>query len=1009
MASVLRSHRSRRLLIGGVLAAIVLGVIYGVAYELRTSWLQAMVFTEVARDLGFKVGAGRSQEIRFPVHGPFDKRLGYQQLPATLEELTRQGFEVTAQARMSPRLLALAERGIFATYREKDQAGLEILDCRARPLFKARFPERVYERFEDVPPLLIDSLLFIENRGLLDPERQMLNPAVDRDRLSKAAFDRALRLVDRGHASAGASTLATQIEKFRHSPEGRTESVGEKLRQMISASLRAYIDGTDTAPRRREIIRSYLNTVPLAAKAGFGEVNGLGDGLWAWYGRDFAEVNQLLMAYHEGEASPALLRERGALAFKQALSLMIAQRRPSHYLAKGAPGLEALTDSYLRVMTVAGVIGPALRDAALRAPLRLQTAPVAGPAPSFADYKAAAAVRATLARLLGAPLAYDLDRLDLVARSNIDGDAQQIASRMLRSLRDPAAARAAGLYGFHLLDRGDDPSKLFFSVTLLERADTANLLRVQTDSGEQPFNINEGARLDLGSTAKLRTLITYLEVVSEFHARWSTLESGALAAHKPDIDDPIGRWAWDYLTRASDRSLAAMLEAAMNRRYSASPAESFFTGGGLHRFGNFEPRDNGRVLTVREALERSVNLVFIRLMRDLVRHYMFGASDSASSLLEDEADPRRRDLLVRFADMEGREFLARFYAKYAGKSPREAQDLLLRGRRATPARLASILFALEPQAGTDALATFLSQRSTGAGLSERSLRALLDKYRPGRLSLVDRSYIAGVHPLELWLAGFLRGHPDATLGDAVAASRDIRQEAYGWLFRSSNKRAQDVRIRSMLEVDAFGKVQRAWKRLGYPFDALTPSYATAIGASGDRPAALAELIGIIMNRGRRLPVAKLESLEFAEGTPFETRLRYRPAPAERVLPEEVAATVRRALLDVVQDGTAKRLRTGLERPDGTRFDVGGKTGTGDHRFEVHGAGGRLVASRIVGRSATFVFLIGEKYFGTVMVYAQEPYAANYRFTSALPVQLLKSLLPMILPMVEQGACSRAGT
>jgi membrane peptidoglycan carboxypeptidase len=211
----------------------------------------------------------------------------------------------------------------------------------------------------------------------------------------------------------------------------------------------------------------------------------------------------------------------------------------------------------------------------------------------------------------------------------------------------------------------------------------------------------------------------------------------------------------------------------------------------------------------------------------------------------------------------------------------------------------------------------------------------------------------------------------------------------------------------MLEVDAFGEIQRAWKRLGYPFEALTPSYATAIGASGDRPAALAELMGIIQNRGRRLPVAKLESLDFAADTPYETHLQYRPAQAERVLPEEVAVTVHRALLEVVQEGTARRLRSGFERPDGSRFDVGGKTGTGDHRFEVYGAGGRLVSSRIVGRSATFAFLVGDRYFGTVMVYAPGPLAAKYRFTSALPVQLLKSLLPMILPMLEQGACSRA--
>ena len=127
-----------------------------------------------------------------------------------------------------------------------------------------------------------------------------------------------------------------------------------------------------------------------------------------------------------------------------------------------------------------------------------------------------------------------------------------------------------------------------------------------------------------------------------------------------------------------------------------------------------------------------------------------------------------------------------------------------------------------------------------------------------------------------------------------------------------------------------------------------------------------------------------------------------------MLPQEVAAIVRHALIDVVETGTARRLRGVLVRPDGGKTDIGGKTGTGDHRFDVRGAGGRLVATRIVDRSATFVFAIGDRYFGTVMAYAHEPYAAKYKFTSALPVQLLKSLIPAVTPVLELGACSSSG-
>jgi hypothetical protein len=115
--------------------------------------------------------------------------------------------------------------------------------------------------------------------------------------------------------------------------------------------------------------------------------------------------------------------------------------------------------------------------------------------------------------------------------------------------------------------------------------------------------------------------------------------------------------------------------------------------------------------------------------------------------------------------------------------------------------------------------------------------------------------------------------------------------------------------------------------------------------------------------------------------------------------------VRKSLLDVVNGGTAVRLRNALARSDGTAVEVGGKTGTGDHRFEVHGRGGQVLSSRVVSRSATFVFVIGERYFGTMMVYVPESDAAKYKFTSALPVQLLKTMLPTVVPRLERSACA----
>ena len=984
------------LAVGGGFALFVLD-------ELKTSRLQSALWRDLAEGARFSVEDGASDAIRFPRTGPYDERLGYHQLPGYIDRLAPQGYVVTRQARMSPRLLELQDYGLFAPYREKNQAGLTVRDCRDAALLHTRVPQRAYERFEEVPPLLVSALLFVEDRHLLDAQPLQRNPAIDPERFAKATLEQALRAVGLGQTATGGSTLATQLEKYRHSPQGRTGSVGDKLRQMASASLRAYQDGDDTQARRRQIVVDYLDTVPLAARPGMGEVHGLGDGLWAWYGRDFGEVNRLLADQAEEAAAPTdeALRQQ-AEAFKQALSLMIAQRRPSQHLLGDGASLARLTDSYLRLMAEAGLISPTLRDAALPLSLHLQPPLPPTPRPDFVQRKAATALRTHIGTLLDVPRAYDLERLDLEAETSLDGEAQALVARVLAGLRTPAATKAAGLVGSHMLDPGADPSPLIYSFTLFERSAGTNLLRIQADNIDQPFDVNQGARLDLGSTAKLRTLVSYLELVAELHASWAGLSPAQLSALPNNPRDPLGAWARQYLLRAKDRRLAPMLEAAMERKYSANPGESFFTGGGLHQFENFERSRNSSSMTVREGFKHSINLVFIRLMRDLVRHRMFGGASGAERLLKDPADPGRRELLARFADREGSAFLTRFHRKYQHLSAADAEALLLRGLKPSAPRLASVLFTIEPEADDARLDALLVQRLGRGADSPRALGALRRTY--AGLSLADRGYVARVHPLELWLVGYLRRHPGASLTEVLDASVRERQEVYAWLFKTRHKSAQDRRLRELIELDAFAQIHRSWQRVGYPFASLTPSYASAIGASGDRPAALAELMGILANDGVRLPTQRVGALHFARDTPYETRLEPRHASAQQVLPAEVAATVRRALVEVVNDGTARRLKGALVDESGRALEIGGKTGTGDHRYEQTGRGGRVISQRKIDRSATFVFMIGDRYFGTILAYVHEPHAARHRFTSALPTQLLKSLGPQLLPVLQRRGC-----
>ena len=981
-----------------VLALTLCGVLFGGAvFELRTSWVQAHFFSAFARRLSFRMEPGPSERILYPQAGPYDERLGYSKLPDMLDRLSQADFEIGAQARLSSAQWSTTRLGLFPIYGEKYQAGLRIMDRRGKPLYSSSYPQRVYRGFDEIPPLVVQTVLFIENRELLDESSHYRNPAVEWNRFAKAMLDQGQRALRTKRDGAGGSTMATQLEKIRHSPDGRTTSAGEKLRQMLAASLRAYRSSPDTREARRQIVSDYTNSIPLAAVAGHGEVTGLGDGLWAWFGADLDEVNRLL-SLPENVASPADLEAR-ARAYRQVLTLFTAHKRPSYFLLADRQALRMRTDSYLRLLLQQGIITPDLSRRALGTELVIRDrAPKGVPAP-FIERKAANAIRARLLPLLGIKQTYDLDRLDLTVHSTLDGEAQEAVTHGVRRLADPGYVAEAGLKSERLLQEAD-PKQVVYSFTLYERHESANLLRVQSDSFPQPLDINEGTKLELGSTAKLRTLVTYLEVVASLHAQHAGMTSGQIREEVERSPDRLTRWALDYLLAGKHTDLSAMLEAAMQRNYSASPGERFFTGGGVHSFRNFDSGDDTRLMTVREAFQRSVNLVFIRLMRDIVEYYRKRVPDAPMLLLEDVNHPARKEYLSRFADREGRLFLGRFYRKHAGRNQVETLDSLLPGVSVAPHRLAVVYRSVYPAAGVEEFAGFLQSLLPDAQLPWKSIEALHDRYGLDKFSLADRGYLARIHPLELWLVAYLADHPSATFEEVLANSAAERQEVYAWLFKSRNKRAQDRRISTLLEVEAFLEIHRSWKRLGYPFGSLVPSYATAIGSSGDRPSALAELVGIVVNEGMRYPTIRVRQLHFAEATPMETILSRPSQRGEPLLAPEIAAVVRRELIGVVTCGTARRALGAASRSDGRPVEVGGKTGTGDNRFRLYGRDGQHLSSHVVNRTATFVFLFGDRFFGTITAYVPGRAAGAYRFTSALPVQVFRQLAPAITPLLD---------
>ncbi len=993
-----RSRRWRRLHRILLLVTTVASVLFGVwlAYELQTARLQSRLLHRYANTLDWSLGPGPSPAVQYPREGPFDKRLGYAYLPLLLERAQERDFVIDRQTRFSPALLDFVEHGLYPPYREKVQAGLSILDCRREPLFRFDYPRQAYAGFGDIPPLVAQTLLFIENRELLDAQRPRANPAVDWPRLAAAVVSQAQKLFGAAEQSAGGSTLATQIEKFRHSPDGMTLSFGEKWRQLASASVRAYRLGRDTLDVRREVVRDYLNAVPLSAAPGHGEVHGLADGLRVWYGADFDEVNRLL----DPQRSPDATDADRARAFRQVLSLMIAQRRPSFYLAQGRNELAELTDAHLRLLARSGIVSDRLAQAALITRLRFRDWQIDPSVQPVEAGKGVAVARSRLSTLLKKPL-YELDRLDLSASTSLHGELQDAVTAYLHRLAEPGFAAEVGLIGARLLS-ADSTADVDYSFTLFERLPDRFAVRVQTDSTHQLFDINEASKLELGSTAKFRTLVTYLEIVAELHQRFSGQDAAALRALEIAAEDRLAAWARDYLLGKPGADLSTMLDAAMERRYSANPGERFFTGGGLHTFSNFRREDNGRNPTVRESLRESINLPFVRIMRDVVRYSMYQTPGSSAELLRDDNDPRRLQYLSRFADREGKSFLSRFWRRYRGKTPEQQLEVFFSGVQKNPLRIAAADRYLRPQANVEQFAALLRARLPESAHPDAGrIAALYRSYSRGQHSLSDQAYLARVHPLDLWLLGYLFEHPEADFEQVLAASREQRQEVYGWLFRSRHKGARDTRVRIMLEVEAFLDIHRRWRRLGYPFASLVPSYATALGSSGDRPAALSELIGIILNDGIRLPTVRIDELHFAADTPYETSL-FRMGDARRVMKPEVARALQVALADVVENGTARRVNGAFLRDDGTPLTVGGKTGTGDNRIESVAAGGQVIASRALNRTATFMFYLGPNHFGTLTAFVTGEAAAGFGFTSALPVQVLKGMAPLLTPYLQDG-------
>lgn len=979
-------HLSRRGKIISLTAAFGVAALAGfLAEENIYSRLQHFLFRRAAKNAEPTVVPAdvKAPTVKAP-NGPYDRRNGYTDIEKYSQRLTENGYPLTAYASAKPQSVAGVD--LYPTYKEKPQTGLRIVpDNGGKPIYTSLFPRKVYENYESIPPLLAKSLQFAENKDLLDEHPSTWNPAVEWDRFMLAAAGQLHIINDQ----SGGSTLSTQRQKYQHSDGGVTKSPGDKLTQIFSASAEATLND---APAQQSTL-DYMNSVPFASYKGYGEVFGFADAMEMWFGEDFDNVNRLLLL-DQSKLSDGELAQV-AKVYREAFSLAMAVKKPSDFLIKNRDSLQMRLENYLPRLVKEGIITQRFANAVKAAKVEYAD-PSRIAADNVALDKATQSMRLELLRMLRVPDGlYGLDRMDIDVTSTEDSGLNRGLARAMEVLTDPNRNAAAGFTGYQLLPQGAGQD-IHLAATIMERLpDGHSVIRGQMDNFPGPFNINEGSRLQLGSTSKVLTTYSYLDVSEDLYNQY-TKEPEKFFNRAFNPNNAIAIWAQNYLSQPeADKSYKGFIHAAMQRKYSGSPAEVFYTGGGQHVFENFERSENYQQYTVEQALIHSVNLCFIRIMRD-VENYMIDSKmhidTGPNGIYRDLDSPLRKTYLERFAAFEGGQFLGRAWQEQRGLSPDQVADTLAAKTSHKPAALAVIYNATHPNGTPEGLKDFIIRHGGG---SEAQDFSKYESYGPERYNLNDLIYLSGLeNPFDYWLAAFKAQHPNASRQDAVKAATKMRAdgssvvfEMYSWMLAPKNITGgkinrQNLNIQTMLEREAFEHIRQQWAQVGYPFDDIVASYASSIGVSGNTPKALGVMMGIVGSGGLRSEPVRFTDIVLGRGTPYAKYHHIQMADPIRVMSPEIAAELRNAMVGVVEQGTARRAAHSITLDNGHVLTIYGKTGTGDNRE----------GDEVKNRTATFMFNIDDRFYGTVLAYVDGPEAKNYKFTSALAAQLFKIIV-----------------
>ncbi|MCW8928801.1 MAG: transglycosylase domain-containing protein [Gammaproteobacteria bacterium] len=308
---------------------------YGIGFRYMTAQVEKVA------QLESKPGKPQGWDIPIP-DSPRWKRDGMTYYPQLFEVLNNAGFQVDKDTHLelTPQAKKLFDMGIipFNHYQGKAFSGLQIIDRHNETVYQYQHPNQ-FKDFKHISPFILKALLVWENDKLRhmvfdkDNEGADLNYLIEGPRIIKSASEYIQYKITGEGSYSGGSTLMTTLEKITNTPGGRTQSVNDKINQMIGAGLHLYGGDSESGSDKQNTgvqkgLVDFLNTVPMAGgpKSHSGELFGFGASYYAWFGYTIDELNEQL------KSKNSMVR---AQAFKNICSLIVSIRRPSELL--GSP------------------------------------------------------------------------------------------------------------------------------------------------------------------------------------------------------------------------------------------------------------------------------------------------------------------------------------------------------------------------------------------------------------------------------------------------------------------------------------------------------------------------------------------------------------------------------------------------------------------------------------------------------------------------------------------------